>query len=323
MRIVCPSCQKHKIEVTPAQVGTDIECPCGVAFTLERRMLSSAKGQRAMLVSGVIVAVLLLGGAGAWFVFMPGKAKPKPVAVEEELNQPPTTKVVVRTAPEPETKPAPVPAAPAPKPVPAPVPATPAAPASGLAGLAKVHRFASLAAVDGFTAPNAPGWILMGLAASPVKLDKRINQTASCIEYKWGQDEVSRAKGFTAAVLVKMLATDRTDNCFVIWLDDGAPGCKGGMLRIYPDKVTWGRDAKAAQVLLTSDNTDAMHEFRLAALAGGYYAVWRDGVKVGDRLGGDVAVRKKSATFGAFTIYESCSAIVGGLAVDPSGVKAP
>jgi hypothetical protein len=291
-----------------------------VAFTFDRTMLASAGNRRLLTVLGVAGTVLLLGGAGAYFIFMPGKPNAKTVEVEPPVPPAPNLSMPPKAETKPEVKPAP--ATPAPAPTPEPKPAAPSA-LSGLAGLAKVHRLAKLAEVDGFSAPNAVGWDLTGLAAVPVKLEKKINHSASCIEYKWGQDEVSRTKGFTAAALVKIVPNSRTDNCFTIWLDDGAAGCQGGMLRIYSDRVDWGRDPKTAKVLQTSDNTDAMHEYRVAALAGGGYAAWRDGARIGDKLSGDVAVRRKSATFGAFTMYESCSAIVGGLAVDPSGVKAP
>jgi hypothetical protein len=308
------------LTVTSGQVGKDLECPCGVAFTFDRTMLASAGNHRLLTVLGVAGAVLLLGGVGAYFVFMPGKPKEKTVAVEPPVPPAPNLSVPPKTETKPEVKPAP--ATPVSAPKPEPKPAAPAA-ASGLTGLAKVHRLASLAAVDGFSAPVGEGWIPAGSDGAPSKIEKKAGRQAVFLEDKWVAGEASRKQGFTVAVQIKMVANGRSDNGFAVWLDDNAPGCHGGMLRICPDQVAWGKDAKSAKVLLKADNTDVMHEYRVAALSPSGYAVWRDGVKIGDKLWGDLDVRKNAAIFGMFTSHETCSAIVGGLAVDSSGVKAP
>jgi hypothetical protein len=83
-----------------------------------------------------------------------------------------------------------------------------------------------------------------------------------------------------------MLDNGRADNNFVIWSDDGAGGADAGFLRIFPDRLEWGYASASRLTLDTSDNTDALHDFRVAYDGQGY-AVWRDSALIADGLAGD------------------------------------
>ncbi len=79
MKFACPVC-KRTLDVTPQQVGRDVACPCGIAFTLDRQMYSEAANRRRLLVAGIV-------GAGLALFFMvtivlTAKPSKKPAAAE-------------------------------------------------------------------------------------------------------------------------------------------------------------------------------------------------------------------------------------------------
>ena len=117
---------------------------------------------------------------------------------------------------------------------------------------------------------------------SLVSLDSPVGQ-ASYLRANW-------ATGSNAAVTIdvrlQMLDNGRADNNFVIWSDDGAGGADAGFLRIFPDRLEWGYASASRLTLDTSDNTDALHDFRVAYDGQGY-AVWRDSALIADGLTGD------------------------------------
>ncbi len=319
MKIVCPACSKRKFTVTARQVGKDLVCPCGVAFTLDRQMFNAAKKRRLLTVFGGMAVLLALGIGGAFLSGRFNFSQGKTVAAETPAVAPvlPVMPVVPVSVPAPVPKPAPKTEPAAPTPVPAPVPSR----KTIESGMAKVNRLETLAASGGFEAPCGNAWSQPGAAGSPVKVEKKVPGGASFMAYNWKAGEADRVRGFTAAVRLQMVPNGRTDNNFTVWLDDNASGRQGGLLRIYPDRVEWGMQEH--QALLTVDNTDGMHEYAAAALPSGGYAAWRDGVRLGGKLNGDVSVRKKSTMFGAYTMNESLSALVECVAIDSSGVKTP
>ena len=59
MKISCPKC-KRKFEVVERQVGRDLECSCGIAFTLTRKMYATAaKRQLVVIFSSIGGAIAL------------------------------------------------------------------------------------------------------------------------------------------------------------------------------------------------------------------------------------------------------------------------
>ena len=144
---------------------------------------------------------------------------------------------------------------------------------------------------------------------------------ASYLQANWSLATGSAA---TVDVRLQMLDNGQADNNFVIWSDDGAGGAAAGFLRIFPDRTEWGYAGGAARLSLDfSDNTDAFHDFRVAA-DGGRYAVWRDGALLADGLLGDAtAVAGNRLILGDFSSSGiSTSALLDHAAFDTAAAVA-
>ena len=88
MKIVCPACSKRKFTVTARQVGKDLVCPCGVAFTLDRQMFNAAKKRRLLTVFGGMAVLLALGIGGAFLSGRFNFSQGKTVAAETPAGVP-------------------------------------------------------------------------------------------------------------------------------------------------------------------------------------------------------------------------------------------
>ena len=100
MKIICPVCRKHPFTVEASQVGKDLACPCGSAFTLDQEMYDSASNRRLLMGMAVVVSVLVVCGLAALIMLMGGGKK------KGQVDRPSAPAPVVVA----------VPAAPAPKP---------------------------------------------------------------------------------------------------------------------------------------------------------------------------------------------------------------
>ena len=90
MKIPCPKCQR-KIEVAKCQIGSDLDCSCGIAFTLSRKLYSTAANRRLALVFGIaggtvalVIALCVILAQG------PVDKAEKPTTTPPAANLPPS-----------------------------------------------------------------------------------------------------------------------------------------------------------------------------------------------------------------------------------------
>ena len=111
-------------------------------------------------------------------------------------------------------------------------------------------------------------------------------------------DEVGPATSYTFEIKVRVLSTGGSNPGAILWLANGAERI---ILRVEEDRiVTWSGD-----VLHQGDNSTAFVVVRVAYdAASGAYDIWRNGVLVGDQIGGEGAAARRSVF-----LIDCCSSV--------------
>lgn len=136
-------------------------------------------------------------------------------------------------------------------------------------------------------------WTIGGSGATIAKSNGILSVTMSTRKSAYWQttDElwknvVTSNTAYTAEVRAKMRSCTETDDR-VFYLMTGSSGPVGGLF-VGTNSVSWQVSNSMGHniTLDTSDNTDAMHTFRVAydGASRHGFAVWRDGVKIGENL---------------------------------------